>query len=53
MTHRALIFQNVEGEGSGIIGDILDGPKMKLLVDSSISNIFILPSIELLPRSNS
>ena len=27
MTHRALIFQNVEGEGSGIIGDILDQRK--------------------------
>jgi hypothetical protein len=27
MTHRALIFQNVEGEGPGIIGDILDQRK--------------------------
>ena len=27
MTHRALIFQNVEGGGSGIIGDIIDQRK--------------------------
>jgi len=27
MTHRALIFQNVKGEGSGIIGDILNQRK--------------------------